>query len=375
MKKLVAATLFIFMIILGSGCQFTENDPTSPVTTPEDQPETGINLDSATGGFSFADEKPAFGEPEAYESYNKELTYDDPYREQKQVREMERRHRARIYRFRAVWGHLARAFDDRTTSERCPIDWTGTLHIEGGIIIIEKVIAFEAADSVTRIDRSTIGWVSHTKPHIDGIQVRIICPPPPPPDSVSNEVPKPVLVFETAPYTARFTLEQLKAMNILQPVDRCGNGISINSHIILPLCPHGHLMGGWRGVRPDTIFSPDSTETRGIVHGVFRGVWIGQRGHAAGHLKGVYGVNSAGERVFFGKYVDEGGRFVGILRGHYGCVPAIDAVNSYTHGWFEGVWIGKERMVKGRLKGHWAADEPGHGFFHGIWGINCSNAM
>lgn len=371
MKKRVAATLIMFLIVLGSGCQFTGNDPTSPGTVPEDQPETGLDLDSATGGFSLADEDPAFGEPEIYESYNIEPAFDDPYRERKQVREMERRHGARIYRFRAIWGHLARAFDDSTTSERCPIDWTGTLHMEGGVVIIEKVIAFEAADSVARIDRSTIGWVSHTKPHVDGIQVRIICPPPPPPDSVSNVAPVPVLVFKTKPYAARFTLEQLRAMNIVRPVDRCGNGISINSHIVRPLCPHGHLMGGWRRVEPDTIFSPDSTETRGIVYGVFRGVWIGQHGLAAGHLKGVYGVNSAGEHVFFGKYVDRDGRFKGILRGHYGPAPAIDAENRYPHGWFDGVWFGRDRLVKGYLKGHWAADEPGYGFFHGVWCLNC----
>jgi hypothetical protein len=367
MKKHITAMLLLLLIVLGSGCQLAGNDPASPGTVPEDPPETGLDLDSETGGFSFTDEDPAFGEPEIYECYDKEPAFDDPYREVEQVREMERRHGARIYRFRAIWGRLARAFDDSTTSERCPLDWTGTLHMEGGTIIIEKVIAFEAADSVYRVDRSTIGWVSHTRPHVDGIQVRIICPPPPSPDSVSNVEPAPLLVFETKPYTAKFTLEELKAMHIVHPVDRCGNGISINSHIVRPLCPHGHLMGGWHRIEPDTIISADSTETRGVVHGHFRGVWIGQHGLAAGYLKGVYGVNSAGEHVFFGKYVDRSGGFKGILKGRYGSAPAIDAANQHPYGWFEGVWFGRDRIVKGRLKGHWAADEPGYGFFHGIW--------
>ncbi|HUV35766.1 MAG TPA: hypothetical protein VMX58_02375 [Patescibacteria group bacterium] len=371
MKKLFAASLFL-LIALVYGCRYTADDPTSPGTVPDNQPATVVDLDAPTGGFSFADEDPVFGESEIFQSYDNEPAYDDPYREQERVREMERRHGARIYRFRAVWGHLARAFDDSTTAERCPIDWTGTLHVEGGVIIIEKVIAFEAADSVTRIDKSTIGWVSHTGPHVDGIQVKLVCPPPSPPDGTSNGMPEPVLVFETGPYTARFTPEQLMSLNIVQPVDRCGNGISINSHIILPSCPRGHLMGGWKSVEPDTIISPDSTGTRGVVHGVFRGIWIGRHGYAVGHLKGVYGVNSAGERVFFGKYIDEDGRFMSILRGHYGAVPAIDAGDACMHGWFEGVWLGKDLVMKGRLKGHWAADEPGVGFFHGVWGMNCS---
>lgn len=376
MRKLFIAGLFFALILLGSGC-FTSNDPTSPGTVPDNQPETGIDLDSPTGGLTFADEEPAFGEPDLYKTYDNALTYDDPYRAREEVREMERRRGARIYRFRAVWGHLLRAFDHSTNTDYCTIDWTGTLQMEGGVIIIEKIIAFDPNDYVRRIDRSTIGWVSHTGPHIDGIQVKIVCPPYQPEDSLTNvrPDPAPVLVMRTGPYSARFTLEELKYMQFIRYVDRCGNGISINSHIIPPHCPHGHLMGGWRSVEPDTIMSPDSSETRGIVHGVFRGVWIGQHGHIAGHLRGVYGVNSDGEHVFYGKYIDESGRFMGITRGNYGPSPAIDAENSYTHGWFEGVWIGKDRLVKGRLKGHWAADRPGFGFFHGVWGMKCSTVM
>lgn len=375
MQKRFAVTFFVFLIVFGAGCQFTGNDPTSPGTTPEDQTETAINLDAETGGFTFTDEDPAFGEPDVYRRYNRERRYDDPYRERNRVREMERRPGARIYRFRAVWGHLARAFDDSTAADPCPVDWTGTLHMEGGVIIIEKVIAFEPADSMRRIDRSTVGWVSHTEPHIDGIQVRIICPPPSPADSTASVAVEPVLVFETVPYAARFTLEQLRAMHLVQPVDRCGNGISINSHIVPPMCPHGYLMGEWRAVEPDTILSPDSTETRGVVHGRFRGVWIGRHGLITGHLKGVYGVNSAGERVFFGKYLGHDGGFAGILKGRYRPAPSIEAANTHPHGMFEGVWIGRDRLVKGRLKGHWAADEPGYGFFHGVWGMLCSDTM
>ena len=375
MKKILAAGLLILLAAAGSGCQFTGSDTTSPADIPEDQPETGINLDAETGGLSFDDEDTAFGEPERYEALLREKTYEDPYRNQKHIREMERRRGTRIYRLRAIWGHLLNACDDTTTTECWPIDWTGTLHMEGGVVVIEKVIAFEAGEYVHRIDRSTIGWVSGTCPHIDGIQVRLIVPPPDSTSTASIAQAEPVLVFETGPFSEQFTLKELAAMQFLRYVDRCGNGISIASHIVHPFCPHGHLLGGWRSIEPDTILSPDSTETRGIVHGRFRGVWIGQHGHAAGYLKGVYDVNSAGERVFFGKYVDEEGRFMGILRGHYGPAPALDAENRFPRGWFEGTWIGRDRIVKGRLKGHWAADEPGFGFFHGVWGMKCSNAL
>ena len=40
---------------------------------------------------------------------------------------------ARILEFRAIWGHLF-DIDDSTQTDPCPLDWSGTLHLEGGIM-------------------------------------------------------------------------------------------------------------------------------------------------------------------------------------------------------------------------------------------------
>ena len=380
MKRTLLFSFLIALFIVGAGCQLSNNGPTSPGTIPGDPAETVIDLDSPTGGFTYLDEEPAFGEPELYEPLMNEEEAEDAYQEKPEVRneirELECRRGVKIYRFRAIWGRLANAFVDSNLTECCPVDWTGTLHLDGGIIVIERIIAFEPGDYVTRIDRSTISWVSYTCPHVDGIQVRLIVPPGPI-DSLANEI-APKLVFKTGPFSRTFDLEELEALNMVEPVDRCGNGISINSHIIPPYCPHGYLMGGWRKLEPDTTVVNDSTVTEKRVLGVFRGIWVSEHGLRAGYLRGVYGINSNNEHVFFGKYVDLRGRFRGILKGHYGPAPdpaAIVAPGENPYGWFHGFWIGRNEVVKGRLKGHWISDGPGHGYFHGIWGMNCSNKL
>lgn len=51
--------------------------------------------------------------------------------------------------------------------------------------------------------------------------------------------------------------------------------------------------------------------------GVFHGKWATKNGAVVGHLRGIYGVNRAGQRVFFGKYISRNGAFMGILKGRY----------------------------------------------------------
>lgn len=383
MKRTLLTGLAIALLVLSGGCQLIGDDPTSPKMPAGDVPqETVIDLDSPTGGFAYTDEAPAFGEADDYDRIlSEETAYDDPYRNEAEIQNMERNRRVLRYRLRAVWGRLL-CRNDSTAVDCCGVDWTGRMHMEGGAIVIERVIAFDPQDSISRVDRSTIEWISHTCPHVDGVQVRIIVPPAGRADSLSMrpEV-APVLTIETGPYTSTFTLEELAAMEVVQPVDRCCNGISINSHIIPEYCPHGHLSGRWHSTDPDTIVAadstvaPDSAKIRGIVHGVYRGIWMGANGTPSGYMRGVYGVNSAGEPVFFGKYIDMSGRIKGILRGRYGPLPEVTAASVNTCGYFKGEWIGRSQEVQGRLEGRWMGAAPGQGLFHGIWGMNCSKIL
>jgi hypothetical protein len=254
-----------------------------------------------------------------------------------------------------------------------------------GVLIIEKLIAFDPEDYITRKNKSTIEWVSYTCPHIDGIQVRLIAPPSSfKPDSLnadSTVTSEPVLTIKTGPFTRSFTLKELETLQLMEPVDRCGNGIKINSQILPIGCPTGYLFGQWKSVEPDTtaidstVSSSDSTNSDKVLLGYFRGVWIGNNGIIAGHLKGIYGINSLGERVFFGKYIDFKGRFKGILKGYY--EPVLDITTEYypPHGIFYGSWFNQNLVHQGRLKGDWITDESGNGFFHGRWGRNCINTL
>ncbi len=368
MKKVNILGLILLVMVLGAGCNFLDSTPSSPDgdITPA---EAVIDLDSPTGGFTEADESPAFGEMKQYETMGAEPLYGDPMENDEAIANCIRHRHAKVFRLRSVWGNLVNAVSDTTITDCCTVDWTGGLHFDGGYIVIEKAIAFDANDYITRIDRSTIEWVSQTCPHIDGIQVRLVVPPGPI-DSVATDIRPPVLHFKAGPFERSFTLEELEALNLTEPVDRCGNGIMINSHRIHPGCPNGYLFGKWISVEPDTLINEETGEFRGVLHAVFRGVWISEHGMAAGYLRGIAGTNSIGEEVFFGKYINMNGQFRGILRGTYGPSPTLTAEYP-PHGWFEGIWLGRCNVRQGHLKGEWISNEDGPGFFKGVWKMDC----
>jgi len=368
MRSSLLVLFAVSLLIIAPGCRLTEDTSSSPGSVPP--PDEGmIDLDSPTGGLTTSNEAPAFGESSKYEMLADERPIDDPIESSFEYRNALRAGGARVFDFRALWGHLARIVDSTATGP-CPLDWSGSLRLEGGIIAIEKAIAFEPDDSLMRVDRSTIRWISHTGPHVDGIQVKLVVPPPLPADSTGVDRPDPRLILTTPLYRRTFTLDELIALNLVVPVDRCGNGISMTS-ILVPLrCPHGHLAGAWETAAPDT------TESGDIILGVFRGIWIGNRGIIAGHLRGFYGLNSAGKKVFFGKYIDLDGTFQGILRGTFGRNPECATDDIRPRGWFIGEWMAENTAIQGRLKGHWIADrEAGAGLFHGNWGMRCSTNL
>ena len=369
MKRSLLAISFILVLALTSGCQWLDNSA-APETANTDQV---INLDSPTGGFTFTDEEPAFGEAELFEPMFNEVAVEDSTADSTQVRELFKNRNVKIFRMRSIWGHLVSTYEDTLESrdtEYCPVDWSGMMKLEGGAILIERVIAFDEGDCVTREDVETISWTSHTGPHIDGLQVMLVVPWGP--DDSSATWVEPKFVFETGPFSRTFSLEELASLSLIEMVDRCGNGISMNAHLMPPYCPYGFLAGAWKNIPPDTIPPADTNDTQKIVLGVYRGIWISERGTPGGYLRGVFGLNSLGEQVFFGKYVDMTGRFKGILKGHYGVCPELTDTAEYPYGFFRGIWINEDRVTAGGLRGHWSTREPGFGYFHGVWGQFCS---
>jgi hypothetical protein len=382
MNRILALGLIVSFVLIASGCQLFESDPGAPEEISTEPTTMTIDMDSPTGGLTETDESPAFGRPEEFSFMDSEADYADPVMSREQITNMEREHRVRIYRLRAVWGRMVNAAQDTSVTDCCTVDWSGGMHVAGGVIIIEKLIFFDYHDSVTRVDRSSIRWNSKTCPHIDGIQVKIIVPDPARTDTTAAEAapgiePEPHLVLKAGPYDRTFTLDELEALKIMEPVDRCNNYIAIGSHAVNPGCPHGYLVGRWmKAAEPDTIINPETGETRGIVLGHFRGIWVSETGRAAGHLRGFFGLNSQGEHKFFGKYISRSGCFRGIIVGDYGPDPAISVTDAATvGGWFSGNWYGKNHGLKGRLKGEWVTADAGQGYFKGLWGKICSNAL
>ncbi|MDD3643324.1 MAG: hypothetical protein PHQ19_07685 [Candidatus Krumholzibacteria bacterium] len=367
--------------LAASGCQTTVTDPAPP--SEETQASAVIDLDSRTGGLTETDEPIAFGDPESFAVLETaEREYDDPLGGEERIRNMERRDGVRIYRLRALWGKVMHAAADTVYADCCPVDWSGGMHLAGGIIVVERVILFEPGEFVTRVSPSAIRWNSQTCPHVDGLQVRLIVPPVVSPDDEGGrpdtiETAEPLLTIRTGPFSRTFTLDELEAMRLLEPVDRCNNYMMIRSHRILPGCPRGYLMGAWtRSEEPDTLVNPDTGETRGVVLGRFKGIWVSELGRAAGHVRGFYGLNSAGEMRFFGKYISMSGEFMGILAGDWGIDPDIAYDDpAGGRGWFEGVWYGRNCTVHGRLKGEWITGGPGTGYFEGLWARSCSEAI
>jgi hypothetical protein len=368
MRRILLAISIIALFALAYGCQWLDTG-TAPEAANSEQI---MDLDSPTGGFTFTDEEPAFGEDELFDPMFNEIAVDDSTADSTQVKELIRHRNVKIFRLRSIWGHLISTYEDTLethNTEYCPVDWSGMMKLEGGAILIERIIAFDKGDCVTREDVGTISWTSLTGPHIDGLQVMLVVPWGPE-DSTEAYV-EPKLLFETGPFSRTFSLEELASLSLIEPVDRCGNGISINAHIMPAYCPYGFLAGAWKNVPPDTIAAADTNDTEKIILGVYRGIWISERGTPGGYLKGVFGVNSLGDQVFFGKYVDMTGRFKGILKGTYGTCPVLTDTAEYPYGFFRGVWINEDRVTAGGLKGHWVTREPGFGYFHGVWGQFC----
>jgi len=367
MEKRLLVLISAAFVLAFTGCQGL-NDPAVPSasTTADGTPD----LDSPTGGYTTSDEQPAFGEADEYAVLCRESDSTDPSDPYSRIVDTIVARGARLYDFRAIWGHLA-ALEDSTSDDSCPLDWSGTLTFRGGIIAVERIIAFEPGDSLIRVDKSTIRWISRTGPSIDGIQVKlVVCAGAGNADSSASV--SPALELVAGPFSRTFTLDELASLNLVETVDECGNGVSIMSALALPACLHGHLMGVWTANASDTSAAADTSDSNGVVRGSFKGVWFGAHGLVSGYLRGVYGTNGAGERVFFGKYIDTTGRFMGILRGTYGRRPERCArCEAMPRGEFRGEWVGANAEVKGRLRGHWIVESPGAGFFHGSWGMNC----
>jgi hypothetical protein len=305
---------------------------------------------SEFGGYSTSNESPAFGDAGLLAEYPEDQPFDDDMENDPEVRIARNDRGSHQYALRMIWGDIERR-DSTTAASMCPVsDWSGAVVVDGGVVVVKRLILFDREDSIVRPrkDPHIVRWVSYTKDHVDGLLLRIIDAPDPRARATGN-----TLTIKTPFYTGEIPLSELADYREFVVYDEC-NAISIVATRIEPMgCPRGFLEGSW-------IADTDTS-------GYFRGVWIGNQGTLMGHLRGVYGLRG-GERVVFGKWISTSGEFQGLLRGRWTPLDVEDGPD----GVFEGRWVDEAFETRGYFKGHYAFC-PGDtlGSFHGRWIKEC----
>jgi hypothetical protein len=336
LAKLLAVGVPVALIV---GCDLS--------TAPQGQNSTSdgssIDLESAYGGYSMVDERPAFGDPQ----FQQLTTLEDALRPS--VTDGDTVPDDSTFAVRIIWGQLRGNRNAQT-----PVDWTGSVHINRGELALIRTLVFEdPRDHIVRPrpDAQTIEFVSHTLPHYDGLALLVHETPGEEPTTFS---------FSTAPFSGTWTLAELVRANRVIPVDDAGNAVAINAIPVHPhACPNGFARGAW--------------VVRDSLPGAMRGVWLAPNGNTLGHLLGHFGRNAAGDNVWFAKIIGIEGRAIGLARGTW--TPNADP--NMPGGTFMGRFVTR-RVGGGEIQGRYvpgrAGDGGAAGSFEARWRSDCEGA-
>jgi hypothetical protein len=376
-------TAAVFMMIgLMAGCSSDDSGLMTTSQTGRDDYEH-MDLDQAYGGLTATDEEEAFGD-EALKTLmlaEDQETVDDPLRDDPVVREMEERsrnmnqyeegERPRFTYLRLRWGMLRGPDDGPSAESPCDVtDWTGTIRTDRGLVVVKRMIKFESpGDNVIfpRLNPQTVAFVSRTRCHFDGLLIQIIEPPI---DSGTGPEVANKLYIDTEPFQKEFLVSELTGMEEVFEVDDLGNRFYLNGFGLsdIETCPKGFMSGRYRHI-VDEDPGTAAIEGEGKHYGSFSGAWYKLNGRIHGFMRGGYGVNADGEKIFVGKVIDRRGRFRGLLRG--GWEPVSDERGL---GEFRGEWVTPKGRAEGLLGGraHPVEGYPG-GFYEGRWTTLCDD--
>jgi len=307
------------------------------------------------GSYQATDEPSAdFGDPALAEllTDQSEQPYTDPAATSPAVDSLENSLRPDLFCFRMVWGNLAR--DSNITNLT---DWSGTLTLSRGAVIVTRLIGFEPGQDsiITRpylnimTGLNMIEWGSSTSWHLDGIGARLIVPQSPTDELVT-------VTYESSRLKITFTMDRFDDLDTLISI---GPGNAISFHSIrcerIPAIPtNGYLTGRW------------GRDENG--NGIFYGRWMNVTGQIMGAVKGDWGIDSTGHRFFVGKYVDISGCFEGFVKGTWRDFPMSSSADRCPTGGFWGRVFDADRQPIGEIKGHYMrAEFRRGGYFSGFW--------
>jgi hypothetical protein len=353
MKKIILLLALLAGLGLALGGCSSSTDPTDTNTADLED----------FGQYTATDESsPDFGDPALSEllAETEEEEYDDPVALSPIVDSVENQERPDIFCFRMLWGNLPRdtAVTDLT-------DWSGTLTISRGAIVVTHLIKFEPGQDYLLPRWNDEGfyvpeelrWVSKTSCCLDGIATKLFVPP-----SLTDDVV--TVSYHSEQLDITFTIYELEELDTLITTGY-GNAISFRSARFEPkpnIYMRGHLRGVW--TKDDT------------GQGIFYGRWMASGGRLLGAIKGEWGVDSAGVQVFVGKWIDRSGRFQGFVKGTWEDGDVCTAICCPVWaGTFEGRIFNSERDPIGLLGGrYWKMHSSRTGHFEGRWcvGGGCS---
>jgi len=367
-----------------AGCSADSTVPSTNVTGSDDYAQIDFSL--PYGGLTTSDEMEAFGDASLLMMSQASEGEDvvDPVAGDPDVINMENQARTtptgnhprpRITFVHLRWGLLQSLMDSVPVDSSCSLtDWSGSVTLDRGVLRVRRVFRFERpGDQIVfpRPDRQTVGIASTTACGVDGVLLQILERPSDYANPDSTILLPNVLHINLGAYSVGFMVQELAGMQSVVDVDAMGNKFGVVGFTPRDLsdCPRGFLRGFYRHL-PASVPDSSAVGDRGQQLGIYAGVWRALGGALGGHLRGGYGIDASGQRIFIGKYVGPHGRFRGLIRGTWEAAAATE-----DFGRFQGQWVSRNGQLEGLLAGQSfaIAGRPG-GVLRGRWETLCAPA-
>ncbi len=284
------------------------------------------NLEQVNGGETTTDEAPMFGDEAAFSAAS--LETDAAVADPTTLANMQG---VASHRIVILWGRLPA--DPNSTAR----DWSGSLQISRGALVVGRTIGFEAATDhlLPRTSPDVVSFASITKPFVDGLALRALDPTPAATDPLT-------LTYTAASGGATYSIDLAQLATGPLVIDAGGGFKVVAAEVRDQDCEHGFMRGRFHQLLPNL--------------GVFRGLVLGPEGGVIGHVRGIYGQRKNGDQVLFGKLIDDAGHFKGIMAGTYGN-GSFDAkwiIASGEHGRIEGKYFESPVASGGLFIARWA---------------------